>query len=315
RVVRKAFAGPVGRGPRQHEGGAWRHGGGGGPVALGSRVVRDASGAETIVGEVFGEGGGGGFGRVGRVGSRLIGREISEEGGVRYGEGGGGGRGIAVDVTSTSQEAHKLNAPHYGHFPGYKFRRGFSVPFRLSIEVSRFTTFHSFWFNIKSQTVPVIRMNLLSVILALLAIIVGSVNAVKLIPGRIQPPRVQIENVRYARSPVGIDHARSLGQFPGSQSVRLVRKALADSGDGQHGIEFEHRGGDNVPDTLGRGLVSGVPGGEAIGGAGGVKLLDVLREGQGGGGRGRGGGRGGGRGREITDGLLGKGSVLDGTVL
>ncbi|CAG7679488.1 unnamed protein product [Allacma fusca] len=87
RVVCKAFAGPVGRGPGQHEGGAWRHGGGDGPVALGSRVVRDAAGAETI------GGGGGGLAGLERTGGRILrGRE-----GGPFGE--GGGRGIALDDT------------------------------------------------------------------------------------------------------------------------------------------------------------------------------------------------------------------------
>ncbi|CAG7724234.1 unnamed protein product [Allacma fusca] len=91
----------------------------------------------------------------------------------------------------------------------------------LSIEVFRFTIFQSFWFYIQPQTVPATRMNLLSVILALLAIIVGSINAVNLVPRKIQPPRVQTENVRYARSPAGLDHAGTLRQFQGSQTGRI----------------------------------------------------------------------------------------------
>ncbi|CAG7832506.1 unnamed protein product [Allacma fusca] len=97
--------------------------------------------------------------------------------------------------------------------------------------------------NSGPQTVPVIRMNLLSVIVAYLVIIVGSINAVKLVPGRILPPQVQQENVRYARSPIGLEHARTLGQFPASQSVRLVRKALAGHDGEHHGTGCHGDGG------------------------------------------------------------------------
>ncbi|CAG7818245.1 unnamed protein product [Allacma fusca] len=66
-------------------------------------------------------------------------------------------------------------------------------------------------------------MFLLSVILALLAIIVVNVTAVKIVPGRIQPPRIQ--------------------QFQGSQTVRIVLNAQDDGGRGREGPGEQGRSG------------------------------------------------------------------------